>query len=224
MQKSLFDYGAIIFDMDGTLYYQFPLRICMAFELSFYYLLHIKHYKELLIIYSFRKMREQNRFINSNDFEETHYNLLAEKYNVSTGMIKKLVNKWINEKPLRYVCFFRDHKIIELLKKLKFQQKKIIIYSDYPVKNKIEVLGLVEIVNYSFCASDSGIKCLKPDPKGLKYIINAISKPVEDILFIGNRYSRDGLCAKNVKMDYLILDNISIFRWINFHIFCKVFK
>jgi FMN phosphatase YigB (HAD superfamily) len=54
LRKKLSDYRAIIFDFDGTLYYQAPLQVCMAFELAVYYLVHIARVRELFMLRSYR--------------------------------------------------------------------------------------------------------------------------------------------------------------------------
>ncbi len=48
----------VIFDVDGTLYFQRPVRKEMALRLAGYYLTHPWRWKELLGIYYFRKLRE----------------------------------------------------------------------------------------------------------------------------------------------------------------------
>lgn len=60
MAKPFKDYRAVIFDMDGTLYYQLPLRLRMAGKLAAYYLRHPFRYKELLAVKTFREIREHS--------------------------------------------------------------------------------------------------------------------------------------------------------------------
>ena len=50
----------IIFDVDGTLYHQKPVRIMMALNMMLYYLIHFWKIKELFIILKFRRIREKN--------------------------------------------------------------------------------------------------------------------------------------------------------------------
>ena len=57
MTKPLLNYRAVIFDMDGTLYYQLPLRLRMGGKLAAYYLRHPLRYKELLAVKTFREIR-----------------------------------------------------------------------------------------------------------------------------------------------------------------------
>jgi len=193
-RKKLQEYRLIILDMDGTLYYQFPLRFCMCIELAFYYAVHIWRIPELFALGRFRK-------------------------NYEKGILEKetpVVIYWMREKPLRYIALFRDRRLLCLVRQLREHGAKIAVYSDYPVREKIAVLsGLT--ADYSFCSSDAAIQCLKPDPKGLKNILRITGITAEISLFIGDRYEKDGKCAENAGMDYIILDNNPILRNINLY-------
>jgi FMN phosphatase YigB (HAD superfamily) len=188
LQKNISDYRAIILDMDGTLYYQMPLRLCMALALFWYYALHLSHLRELLRLREFRKARERGQ--------------LVEADGVTTY--------WMQEAPLKYVYRFRDKKLLALMRSLRSNGVKIIVYSDYPAKKKLEALRFE--VDYCFCASDAEINCLKPDTNGIKRIIAVVQEPVAQMLFIGDRYEKDGKCAEGVGMDHIILDKCPILR------------
>jgi HAD superfamily hydrolase (TIGR01549 family) len=180
--KKLYEYRAIILDMDGTLYYHFPLKICMAFELLCYYTAHINQFKDLIRLIMFRISREAG-IISDED---------------------SVIDYWMQEKPLKFIRLFKDKRLLGLMQYLHSQGIKIAVYSDYPVDKKIEALQPFN-VDFSFHAADSAIQCLKPDVKGLKYIVKVIKEPVENILFIGDRYDKDGKCAESIGMDYIIL-------------------
>jgi FMN phosphatase YigB (HAD superfamily) len=194
LRRKLQDYRLVILDMDGTLYYQFPLRLCMCIELAFYYAFHIRRLAELSMISRFRK-------------------------NYESGVLEKetsVITYWMQEKPLRYIALLHDRKLLRLVVRLQEQGAKIAIYSDYPVLKKITALpGFT--ADYCFCAADSVIQCLKPTAQGLKNILHITGETVEDSLFIGDRYEKDGKCAEGVGMDYIILDNTPLFRTINFY-------
>jgi len=196
LQKKLGEYRLIILDMDGTLYYQFPLRICMCIELALYYSFHIRRIAELFMIRRYRKKYEK-------------------------GILEKetpVVLHWMQEKPLRYIALFRDRKLISLVRRLREQGAKIVVYSDYPVRKKITALsGLT--TDYFFCAADACIQCLKPDAQGLNNILHITGEAAGNSLFIGDRYEKDGKCAENAGMDYIILDKNPLLR--NFNLYKK---
>lgn len=203
--KSIYSYKAIIIDMDGTLYYQKPVRICMAMELFLYYLLHFNKIKELFILKKYREIREKESSYKDLNFINNQYEIIAKKFNVNSEYVDKIVKFWMYEKPLKYIFKYADKKLLEAINKLKNNKIEIIIYSDYPVKQKLEVLDLN--VNYTFSANDKEILCLKPNPKAIKSIMKRINLIPKDVLFLGDRYEKDGKSAQNVGMDYYILSS-----------------
>jgi len=194
IRKKLQEYRLLILDMDGTLYYQFPLRLCMCIEMAFFYVVHIRRIAELFAIKNFRKKYEK-------------------------GILEKetpAISYWMQGRPLRYITLFRDRKLLSLVRQLREQGAKIAIYSDYPVQKKIAALPDLT-ADYCFCAADAAIQCLKPNTHGLKNILRITDEAVDNSLFIGDRYEKDGKCAEGVGMDYIILDNNPLLRNINLY-------
>ena len=194
LHKKLCDYRLIILDMDGTLYYQAPLRFCMCIELMLYYAVHLCRISELVMLYKFRKSYE------SGVLEQGNH----------------IIEYWMQEKPLRYIRMFRDKKLLSLIRQLREKGGKVAIYSDFPVMQKIKILRDLTI-DYAFCAADPVVQCVKPDPAGLKNILRIAGEIAENSLFIGDRYEKDGKCAENAGVDYIILDNNSLLRNINLY-------
>jgi FMN phosphatase YigB (HAD superfamily) len=194
LRKKLCEYKLIILDMDGTLYYQAPLRFCMCIELMLYYAVHLRRIAELFMIYRFRKSYE---------------NGVLERGN-------SVIEYWMQEKPLQYISRFRDKKLIFLIRRLREHGAKIAVYSDYPVQLKLTALPDLT-ADYVFCAADSAIQCLKPDPAGLNNILRITGETAKNSIFIGDRYKKDGKCAENTGMDYIVLDNNPCLRNINLY-------
>jgi HAD superfamily hydrolase (TIGR01549 family) len=212
LRQNLSEYKVILLDMDGTLYYQFPLRICMAFTLLGYYVLRPTKIKELLILRAFRRLRESDRLTDCENFEQKQYEILSTRFKVSHEQVENIIYRWMQEKPLKYVRIFRDKKLLRQMQRLRNSGIKLVLYSDYPVEKKLQVLYPFG-VDYSFCASDAEINCLKPDSKGIRKIIEILNEPVGNMVFIGDRYEKDGQCAENVGMDYIILGKNPIMRY-----------
>ena len=57
-KASLYDYRAVIFDLDGTLYYQKPFRLRMLFYLIGYAIRHPFRVRDLFLIKRYREIRE----------------------------------------------------------------------------------------------------------------------------------------------------------------------
>jgi len=187
--KRISDYKALILDMDGTLYYHFPVRICMAIELFFYYLFRLNRLSELFAIYKYRKNYERGQL------QTPDSNIVY----------------WMEKRPKKYIRIFRDKRLINIAERMQQQGAKIVVYSDYPLKEKLEALSPFKPDLY-FSAVDPKIQCLKPDSKGLLHIKDILDFPAEDIIFIGDRFEKDGLCAQHAGMDYHILNHNCIIR------------
>ncbi|MCR5655891.1 MAG: HAD family hydrolase, partial [Butyrivibrio sp.] len=188
--KRIENYRLVIVDMDGTLYYQKPLRMYMFKQL----LAHIfrngwKGFKDVLVIYRFRRLRE-----NKGLTLEVACRNLSERYDCSYEDIREIIDEWIFRLPLNGIPLFRDDILCDSLRVLMKNECTVTILSDYPAVDKCRALGLSCIP--SFCSEQKEIGELKPSPKGIQYImqIYGISNPSE-VLVIGDRESRDGKSA-----------------------------
>ena len=203
MKKSILDYKAVIFDVDGTLYYQLPVRCAMLFNLLAHYIFHPLKIKELFAVSFFRKLLEKDFIVKSDNFYDLQYQITSEKFNLPRGKVKDIIYYWLEQKPLKYIRLFRDKKLINLVEKIKAAGLKTAVYSDYPASEKIKVLNFK--ADFIFSSNDAEIMRLKPDAKGLNFALQKLGLREIDVLYVGDRYEKDGLCAINAGVDFLIL-------------------
>ena len=209
MNRPLSEYKAVVFDLDGTLYYQRRLRIKMAWILGTYYLCHFWRIKDLLIIKKFREVREHWDEVENepcdekDDLESSQYRYLADRMHVSRKRVKDVIETWMYEKPLKTVYETRDDALLGIIGYIKKRGQKVFVFSDYPIEDKLKAIGLS--VDGMYAATDRRLNELKPSPKGLKLIMEDASLAAEDILMVGDRMSRDGQAAENAGCDYIIL-------------------
>lgn len=198
----------VIFDVDGTLYNQKKLRFLMVLELFFYYLLRPHKYYELKVLWIFRREREKHAMEQSINIRENQYKWCQEKVEQPIEDIKRIIQKWIFEKPLKYLPYCSYKNAQELITELKRIGILTSVYSDYRAEKKLVSMGIQ--VDYTFSAEQEQIDVLKPNPKGLNYISTYLQIKKQDILFIGDRLELDGECAKQAGIDYIIVNRKNV--------------
>lgn len=214
------DYDLIVFDVDGTLYYQNKLRRIMAGRLMGYYILHPHKIKDLLIIKKFREIREKA------ENTDTLYEDTASKLEVSKDRVEAVIKKWIYENPMDAVKKSADKELIGIIHQIQSENEKanelksediqkteneqqsenviqIAIWSDYEADDKLKALG-IECDNV-YTAEQDRVGELKPSPKGIKLIMSDLNVSPDKTLMVGDRMVKDGEAAKAAGTDYLIL-------------------
>lgn len=213
MRKGFSEYDVYVFDLDGTLYFQKKLRLIMASRLAGYYLCHIWKLKELLIVKKFREVREKWDDIQAEDtklkeitsatIDDAQYEYVAKKMGSSAATVKSVIKKWIYDNPLDAVAASKDIQLAAVIDNLKKLGKKVAVFSDYPTEDKLKALGIT--VDGQYCSAGENIGELKPSPRGLELIMNDFGFEPSQVLMIGDRLEKDGECAVNAGVDYLVL-------------------
>lgn len=203
-------YRLILLDMDGTLYYQRKMQLLICFEMLGFVLCHPLSIWKLKTIFVFRKVREnagtkeESKNIYGTNFLHEHYKKTADKIKKTPQEIEEVIDEWMFKRPLKHIYACRDLVLCDKLQEWKQKGIKVVIYSDYPAEDKCRVLGIFPDGIYS---SDSErIGQMKPSSKAVEVIVSDFGIEKEDILAIGDRYSRDGRMAENAGVDYLILE------------------
>lgn len=224
--RKFFAYKAVVFDLDGTLYFQKGLRRQMALRLLSYYGFHFWKVKELFLLKDFRSVKEHwNEHIekmknspsmedilslNEQSVDKAQYLFVAKKYHTDPGIVERVVDKWIYADPLLILKNHKDYEIADLMVKLKEKGVQCLIFSDYPVEDKLKALELS--VDGCYSATASNINELKPSPKGLLTIMRENQLDAKELLMVGDRMEKDGQSAAAAGIDYLILPSSRIER------------
>lgn len=215
MKNSLYDklkgYDLIIFDMDGTLYYQRGMQIRMAFRLLSHALSSKGGIKDILAISKYRKLRETWDTGNRMD-ESGLYDAVAKETGLDPVRVRGIIKKWMLENPMDVVGECRDEVLVSLISRLQAEGKNICIYSDYPTENKCKAVGLEREVPQYYCGKGE-IKTLKPNPSALFYIMSEYPGILRNkVIMVGDRADRDKAAADNAGIDSLILGRFRLFR------------
>lgn len=212
----------VVFDIDGTLYPNFVMYLWMFPS----FLLNPK------LSIAFFKVRKEIRKLDLEgceykDFYEKQAELIAPKIKSINSWAKKDIEKYL------YKVWKNSAAIIKPLPNLKkflniLKEKKIKIYalSDLPVENKLKYLGVEQYFEKSFCAESVGK--LKPHKAPFEKLIKESGLKPDEILYIGNSFSKDIEGAKGAKLLTAYITNKpsskSDFDFKNYKEFEKFFK
>ena len=200
-------YKAWILDFDGTLSYQIPVRIFMALWLAGYYFFRPWRLKEIFILRDWRRLREERFCADKKNFRELQLKEISRRYKISVKSVEKILNSWLIERPQKILRFCVRRKLLDAAKFYQSHGVKMIVYSDNPVKEKLSAIDFFP--DASFSADE--IFCMKPDVHGLKKILAEFKLNPADVLYIGDRDDRDGICARRAGVNYLDVKNFEKF-------------
>lgn len=188
------NYDVFIFDLDGTLYDQNLLRKKIIRALLFRLLSFRVKFLELKIIQNFRRLREEHKAYAAPQLDEEQYSWCAEKLNIPAVKVRAVIEKWMLEFPLDILLSARYPGVDEFFQLLHRNNKRIVVYSDFPVENKLKALDLNSDKNY--CSTFKPIEQLKPGKKAIELICKELSCSPEKIIYIGDREDTDGESAR----------------------------
>ena len=202
---------AVIFDMDGTLYSQKKIRAYMAALLLGHVM--IGGWRDILVLANYRKNMERLSRLNTDNVSAARFKETASALNVSEKYIADIVHYWMELKPLDNISAAAYPGMKQTFEILNARGIKIGVFSDYPVVKKLEALSLR--VDAWSTACDEDVGRFKPDPKGLKKIVQILGVEVKNCLMIGDRLDKDWECARAIEMPFLLRRGGNFFTSLN---------
>ena len=184
---------AVIFDVDGTLYHQHPVRFRMAFRLAGYYGTHLSRLWELKGISCFRKLREEEAF-QAIPLEEQIQEAAHRSGVQDVDELKTAIRRWMFKEPLDAISAHPRKDVISFLRRRKSEGKRIIIYSDYAAEEKLEALRLKPDAVYY--PGIMGMTEMKPSRKCMDLILNRERIRADQAVMVGDRPEKDGKSAE----------------------------
>ena len=93
----------VVFDVDGTLYNKSILNFLISIEIFFYLLIFPHRYREIYFIWSYRKHRKFLSGIKEYSLSVQEFKNHKIDFSFSLENKKKIVDKWMIRKPLKYL-------------------------------------------------------------------------------------------------------------------------
>ena len=187
---------AICFDIDGTLYpdWQTNLYVGLSFLSAPFFALKYNNAR--------KEIRKADGFdlkdpLKVEDFRAKEFRYMGGSSYASylANYEKKLLKPWNrNIKLLSKYAY-----VEETLKLLKDKGYVLGALSDFPLSNKLEILGLDKYFSYTASCEDCGF--LKPNPTPLVKMASDMGFKTEEIIYVGNSYRKDivGSNRANIK-------------------------
>lgn len=203
---------AVLFDVDGTLYHQPPLRALMAAELALApWVGHLPWRVPRLwrVLSTFRTTREELRQAGFSDapLARLQFTRAAERSGATADEVRGAVEEWIYRRPLKYLPRVMRAGTGEVMRELRERGISVGVFSDYPVGEKLDAMRLREHVMLELDATDASINAFKPHPRGLLAACERWALSPEEVLYVGDREDVDARGARLAGMPCAILSS-----------------
>lgn len=199
---------AILFDVDGTLYWQEPVRRGMLARLLRLSLrAPLCGYRTLRALRAYRQAQERLRVRGSagQPLAEAQVHAAACQTGYDVGWIHQAVAEWMERTPLDLVAAAVCPGLREFLNVALERNWKLAVVSDYPAAAKLKALGVDSYFTVQVCAQDAAVQCFKPDPRGLFVALERLGVVPEAALYVGDRPEVDGVAAARAGIACAIL-------------------
>lgn len=200
---------AVLFDLDGTLYRQAPLRRRMLGELARAPLREGPRgaYRIARRLRTFRRVREELRDLGRPEepLEDLQYSVPAERLGERSEEVRDTVFEWMVERPLPHLPPCARPGLADVLARLQDRGLRLGVFSDYPVEEKLSVLGVRDRFDLLLCAVERDVNAFKPHPRGFQVAAERWRVPPERVLYVGDRPEVDGEGARAAGMRCVIV-------------------
>jgi HAD superfamily hydrolase (TIGR01549 family) len=198
---------AVLFDVDGTLYRQAPLRSAMAVELLGLPLQGLREApRRWRAIRAYRGAQESLRLgATAESPAVAQIATAARRSGLSEASVEALIQEWMFTRPLKYLRWCRAQGLDELLLLLDRAGVAAGVLSDYPAHDKLAALGLRGRFWPILSSTDPEIAALKPHPRGFLRAASLWDLRPSDVLVVGDRPDADGAGAAAAGMSCAIV-------------------
>jgi FMN phosphatase YigB (HAD superfamily) len=199
--------SAIVFDVDGTLYRQRPLRRAMLLRLLRELVSHpgrgISTFRALR---AYRRAQESLRGIPvEGALAAAQLRLACEHSGQTENVLAPIVARWMEHEPLALLERFVEPALRTVLTSARSRGLRLGVFSDYPAAAKLEAMHLTEFFDVVVTAQDAAVNCFKPDPSGLTETLRRLKVDPSRALYVGDRQEVDGPAARAVGVPCIIV-------------------
>ena len=195
---------AIVFDVDGTLYRQGPVRRAMLVRLGGECVRRpLRGAQTMRAVRAYRHAQEELRAGGGSPGEQIA--LASRRAGLPAGLVAEVVTRWMDREPLALLPGAARPGMAEFLAQAEARGLHLGVLSDYPARAKLEALGVAHRFTALVCAQDPGVGSFKPDPRGLLLVLERLGVAPAHALYVGDRASVDGVTASRAGVASVII-------------------
>ena len=200
---------AVLFDLDGTMYRQKPMRALMAMELVTLAITHpLRAPVSWRVLSEFRKAQETLRGQDTpRGAAIEQLELTARRTGLTRDQVDTIVAEWMLERPLKHLPRCRAAGLLPLIDFLARRGIKMGVFSDYPPELKLQALGVGGRFSVVLCSSDPAVGLFKPHPRGFLVASARWKVDPSEVLVVGDRPDADAAGAAAAGMPCVIVGN-----------------
>ncbi len=199
---------AVLFDLDGTLYDQRPLRRSMLVQLAKSpFSGPFRALRTARRLSAFRKERELLRPLGDSapSLERMQYERPAERLGIEPDDLEATVLDWMHRRPLRFLENSAWPGLRSTLETLQESGLALGVFSDYPPEAKLEAMGVRDLFEVVLAATDADVNAFKPHPKGFLIGAEKLGHAPAEVVYVGDRADVDAAGAAAAGMPCLLL-------------------
>ncbi len=197
---------AVLYDVDGTLYHLWPVRLWMMWRLARAAARHpVRTWREVRILRTYRRCQERLRRP-SGDAPAAAGDQLrdaAEALALPTETVRAVVDRWMQREPLRAIRQWRRRGALEAIALVSERGLPQGVYSDYPAEEKLETLGVAGAMDVTIFSGQPGLGRYKPAPEGFALAARRLGIPAGAVVYVGDRDDVDGRGSRAAGMRYV---------------------
>jgi len=198
----------VLFDVDGTLYRQWPLHLTMCAH----FVLAVatggkKAVRDIRIISHYRRAQEQLRAHEpaGSITPELQVSIAARTSRVPADVAGASIRYWTEQLPLRFLSACARRDVIRFVTRWKRLGVPMGVYSDYPSEDKLRRLGIRSAFRAVVCSTDPDVGAFKPHPRGFHVAAAKPGLQPVNVTYVGDREDLDALGAAKAGMHAVIV-------------------
>jgi putative hydrolase of the HAD superfamily len=197
--------SGLIFDLDGTLYLQGPVRRAVLWRLLRAGATRpVATWREWQLVRYYRQAQEYLRRC-PESLAKAQLGLACEWSGLRPEQAAEVIAHWMEDASLEVLARCLRPGVVDLLETARNRGIRLGLLSDYPATRKLLAMGLDAYFSVVFTAQDVGVGVFKPSPNGLRLILSDLGVEPERAVYIGDRPSVDGETAQRAGVAGVIL-------------------